>query len=248
MGISKDRHGTYYAIKQAPKHLHGAVASVLNNGKARQSWLKRSLRTKDGAQANRTAKPVLIEFDRIIAQAEALQVERPLRSELNQREIEQIANFFYAHELAADEESRREGGSEELFQALAKQLDEAGVEYHTPYAKGAAPAFGLSDREMTKIDKTLEIVLPAAQKALARGDIGFLKWEIDELLKLFQVNLDPKVLLIPRAWSGGAQGVRKSAAGHSAAPEGRTDRDASASCTRHRTNNRTGSQYSVIGV
>jgi integrase len=192
MGISKDRHGTYYAIKQAPKHLHGAVASVLNNGKARQSWLKRSLRTKDGAQANRTAKPVLIEFDRIIAQAEALQVERPLRSELNQREIEQIANFFYAHELAADEESRREGGSEELFQALAKQLDEAGVEYHTPYAKGAAPAFGLSDREMTKIDKTLEILLPAAQKALARGDIGFLKWEIDELLKLFQVNLDPK--------------------------------------------------------
>jgi Domain of unknown function (DUF6538) len=71
MGISKDRYGTYYAIKQVPKHLQGAVASVLNNGKARQSWLKRSLRTKDGAQANRTSKPVLIEFDRIIAQAEA---------------------------------------------------------------------------------------------------------------------------------------------------------------------------------
>ena len=80
----------------------------------------------------------------------------------------------------------------ELFQALAKQLDEAGVEYDTPYAKGAAPQYGLSDREMAKTDQTIEIVLPAAQKALARGDIGFLKWEIDELLKLFRINLDPK--------------------------------------------------------
>jgi hypothetical protein len=192
MGISKDRHGTYYAVKQVPKHLQGAVARVLNNGKARQSWLKRSLRTKDGAQANRIAKPVLIEFDRIVAQAEALQVERPLRSELTPREIEQIANFFYAHELAADEESRREGGSEEVFQALAKQLDEAGVAYDTAYAKGPPPEFGLSDREMCKIDQSLELVLPAAQQALARGDIGFLKWEIDELLKLFRINLDPK--------------------------------------------------------
>jgi hypothetical protein len=172
MGITKNRHGTYYAIKQVPKHLQAAVAHVLNNGKARQSWLKRSLRTKDGAQANRTAKPVLIEFDRIIAQAEALQIERPLRSELSQREIEQIANFFYAHELAADEENRREGGSEELFQAIAKQLDDACVEYDTPYAKGAVPTYGLSDREMAKIDQTIEIVLPAAQQALARGDIG----------------------------------------------------------------------------
>jgi len=189
MGISKNRHGTYYAIKQVPVPLQEAVAHVLNNGKARQSWLKRSLRTKDGAQANRIAKPVLIEFDRILAHAEALQVERPLRSELSQREIDQIANFFYAHELAADEESRREGGSEELFQALAKQLDEAGVEYDTPYAKGTVPTYGLSDREMAKIDQTIEIVLPAAQKALARGDVGFLKWEIDELLKLFRINL-----------------------------------------------------------
>ena len=123
MGISKNCHGTDDAIKQVPKHLQAAVARVLDNGKARQTWLKRSLRTKDGAQANRTAKPVLIEFDRILAQAEALQVERPLRSESSKREIEQIANFFYAHELAADEEGRREAGSEELFQALAKQLD-----------------------------------------------------------------------------------------------------------------------------
>jgi len=58
--------------------------------------------------------------------------------------------------------------------------------------EGAVPTYGLSDREMAKTDQTIEIVLPVAQKALARGDIGFLKWEIDELLKLFRISLDPK--------------------------------------------------------
>ena len=58
--------------------------------------------------------------------------------------------------------------------------------------EGAVPTYGLSDREMAKTDQTIEIVLPVAQKALARGDIGFLKWEIDELLKLSRISLDPK--------------------------------------------------------
>jgi hypothetical protein len=56
---------------------------------------------------------------------------------LSQREIEQIANYFYAHQLAADEDERREGGSEELFQAVAKHPIKAiraqryGVSYST---------------------------------------------------------------------------------------------------------------------
>ena len=53
------------------------------------------------------------------------------------------------------------------------------------------PEFGLSDREMDKIDQSIEIVLPAAQRALARGDISIMRWEINELLKLFRINLDP---------------------------------------------------------
>jgi dTDP-4-dehydrorhamnose reductase len=93
MNVTKDRHGTYYAIKKVPAHLQEAVARVLNRGKAQQTWLKRSLRTKDVEQANRIAKPILIEFDRILAQAESLQAERPLRSELSAREIEQISHI-----------------------------------------------------------------------------------------------------------------------------------------------------------
>lgn len=36
MGLSKNRHGTYYAVKKVPAHLQEAVADVLDNGKPRQ--------------------------------------------------------------------------------------------------------------------------------------------------------------------------------------------------------------------
>jgi hypothetical protein len=44
---------------------------------------------------------------------------------------------------------------------------------------------------MDKINQSIEIVLPAAQQWLARGDLSKMRWEIDELLKLFRINLDP---------------------------------------------------------
>ncbi len=66
MGISKNRHGTYYASRRCQQHLQEAVARVLGNGKSRQTWLKRSLATKDAGDANRRAKPVQLEFDRIL--------------------------------------------------------------------------------------------------------------------------------------------------------------------------------------
>ncbi len=53
MGITKGRHGTvYYAIKRVPAPLQEAVARVLNNGKSRQAWLKRSLATPGRRQVN----------------------------------------------------------------------------------------------------------------------------------------------------------------------------------------------------
>ena len=44
---------------------------------------------------------------------------------------------------------------------------------------------------MHKIEEDVAIVLPAAQRALARGDIGFIKYELNELLQVFRINLDP---------------------------------------------------------
>src|SRR5215471_12159536 len=107
-GVSKNRHGVYYARKKVPKQLEQATAEVLGNGKSRQVFLKRSLDTKDLREANIRAKPVLMEFDRILAQAEALTVQRPMRTTLEKREIEQITNYFFAHQLAADDEDRRD--------------------------------------------------------------------------------------------------------------------------------------------
>jgi hypothetical protein len=41
MGLMKDRHGTYYARVKVPDRLQAAVARVLDQGKERQSFLKK---------------------------------------------------------------------------------------------------------------------------------------------------------------------------------------------------------------
>jgi integrase len=191
MSLYQNEHGVWCVRKKVPQQLEGATATVVGNGKQRQSWLKRSLRTKHKQEAKRLAPPVLMEFDRILADAEALVAERPLRTTRDRREIKRIADFFYANELASDEEARREGGDETLFQSMSLQLAKAEVKFAMPYSVEPVPESGLSDREMDKIDQSIEIVLPAAQRALARGDISMMRWEINELLKLFRVNLDP---------------------------------------------------------
>jgi integrase len=191
MSSFQNEHGVWCVRKKVPKRLEQAVAVVIGNGKKRQPWLQRSLKTKDKQQAKRLAPPVLMEFDRILAEAEALLAERPLRTTLDRREIKRIADFFYANELASDEEARREGGDETLFQSISLQLAKAGVKFAMPYSVEPVPDSGLSDREMDKIGQSIEIVLPAAQRALARGDISMMRWEINELLKLFRINLEP---------------------------------------------------------
>jgi len=190
MSIIRNEYGVYHVRKKVPKRLEQATATVTGSSNERVSWLKRSLRTKDKQEAKRLAPPILMEFDRILAEAEALIAEWPLRTSLDRREIERIADFFYANELAADEERRRDGDSEHLFQDIARQLDEAGIEYKTPCRIGPVPEFGLSGREMDKTNQNVEMVLPAAQQALATGDISAFTWELDELLKLFRINLD----------------------------------------------------------
>jgi hypothetical protein len=195
MGLHKDRYGTYYARHKVPPRLQEAVARVLDNGKSKQAWLKRSLGTKVLREANVRGKPVQMEFDRIIAKAEAQLKERPVRTSLTDIEIKRIAEFLYAHELAADEELREDTrGSDPLFKHVHRQLTEAGVEFEPTFdlkSLTLEPGKGLSPRMMHKIEENISIVLPAVQKALARGDISFIRYEVDELLTVFQINLDP---------------------------------------------------------
>src|SRR5215469_2945487 len=195
MGLIKDRHGTYYARHKVPERLQAVVARILDNGKERQVWLKKSLGTKVVAQANVRAKPVQMEFDRILAQAAAQLKKCPLRTSLSDIEIKRIADFFYAHELTGDDEFRMDGrGDDPMYAGIHEQLTEAGIEFDTRYDPKSLtlePGRGLSPRMMEKIREDTEFVLAATQDALARGDIKHIKYEVDELLKVFQINLDP---------------------------------------------------------
>lgn len=191
MGLIKDRHGTFYAQRKVPERLQEAVARVLNSDRGRQVFLKKSLGTKNLKTANVAATHVLAGFDRTLAKAEELLTERPVMSALTDAQIKRMAESHYAHMLLNDEEERREGtGSEPVFQDVAQQLREAGIEARTLFATGALPEAGLSDREITKRTETLEYQLATSTAALARGDITVIREHTDELLEAFQLNVD----------------------------------------------------------
>ncbi len=113
MGLIKDRNGTYYAQRRVPERLQEAVARVLSSDRDRQVFLKKSLGTKSLKSANVAATHVLADFDRTLADAEALLRARPVIPSLSGAQIRRMAESYYAAMLANDEEERREGtGSE----------------------------------------------------------------------------------------------------------------------------------------
>ena len=137
MGLIKNEYGVYHVRRKVPKALEVATARAMGVPKERVSWLKETLGTKDEKQARVLAKPVMMKFDRILAQAEAVLVEHPVRTELTEAEIKQIADYFYAHQLGMDEELREEGiGSDPVFANVHRQLAEAGIEFETPFDVG----------------------------------------------------------------------------------------------------------------
>jgi hypothetical protein len=193
MGVIKDRHGTYHAQQKVPERLQAAVARVLDQGKERQSYLKKSLGTKDLKAANILAKPVLAGFDHVFGKAEQLLAARPMRESLSATEIKRLAEIYYASKLDTDETVRREGtGSEPLFQSIAAQLTAAGVNFKTPFAIGAIPEAGLSEREVYKRAEHLSWELSVTSDGLARGNTAIIREELDELLYVYQISLDPK--------------------------------------------------------
>jgi integrase len=182
MNVSKNRHGTYYAIKKVPKPLEHAVAQVLGGRKARQAWLKRSLGTKDANEANRRAKAVLIEFDRTLERARGSLAERPLRTSLSPVEIKRMVEYHYAHKLASHDEYVRTAPEQE---AEFRELEaEAG-----PWVE-PVPEFGLSRGQLLDAAQNMPIIVQEAQAALAKGDIAHVSIQIEQLLDTFQINLD----------------------------------------------------------
>ena len=70
--------------------LQAAVARVLDQGKDRQSFLKKSLGTKDLKAANIRAKLVQAGFDRVFGEAEKLLAVRAMLKSLSATEIKRL--------------------------------------------------------------------------------------------------------------------------------------------------------------
>jgi hypothetical protein len=130
MGLTKNEHGVWVVRHKVPKRLQEPVARVLDNGNERQTWLQKSLGTKDQHEAKRRAVAVLADFSKTLHQAEALLAERPLRTALARSEIDRMAQFHYASVLAGDEEFTTEDAQadEDLARSVARQLTEADID------------------------------------------------------------------------------------------------------------------------
>src|SRR5271168_1664576 len=113
MGLIKNEHGVWCARRKVPNHLQAAVARVLDKrGKASQTFLKQSLRTKDKAGAKRRLPAVLIKLGETLKKAEALIAPEPLlplRTTLSTHEIERLAQEMYVKLLGDDERHRFDG-------------------------------------------------------------------------------------------------------------------------------------------
>ena len=166
MGIHKHNNGVFYARKKVPKVLEEAVARVTAAPRPRVSWLKKSLGTKDARQANVLAKPVLIEFDRILEQAAKRLEAIPLRTELSEQEIARLSSYYFAALLEEDEGSRVDDfGEEEMFLRISRELEEVGEAAFSPFASSIKPAFGLSERQLCRKQESRKAGKQESRKA-----------------------------------------------------------------------------------
>jgi integrase len=196
MGVIKDRHGTYCARKtvpEKPEGLQAAVARELNNGKVAQKHLKKSLGTKDLREANIRAKPVLAEFDRIIAKAKARLAEAaaPIakRTTLNDTEIKRMAEWVYATALAWDERGRFTGREEEKRRyAELERLE--GPMPPPRFPHDDLPQFGVPREVYEENAAELLETLTVMREAAAMGDISAVRDHVQEAMWAFDVELD----------------------------------------------------------
>ncbi len=203
MGLMKDRHGTWYARVKVPERLQTAVARVLDQGKKRQSFLKKSLGTKDLKTANVRAKPVLAGFDRTLSAATALAepatVAASQRESLSTTEISRMAEYVFAKQLAWDERFRV-GGREELKRLEAQVRGQFRGEVLEPWAfpYETLPAHGLSVEQLSDNREQLADSLSTMREALALGDVSSVEDHTAEALEAFGIKLMPGSLSYPQ--------------------------------------------------
>lgn len=191
MGLFKNRHAVYFAQKRVPEELQCAVAEVLQTGRPRQVFLKRSLNTKDPREARVRAMSVLLEFDHILGMAAKRAATAPVKRELSEREIALVADYVYARELA-DHEEWRAGGREKWRALYARLKATADHEVGLPaLAFDKWPEHGVTREQLEAYREGLADALPDYKDALARGDITAVEDQVDIALSSLGINLAP---------------------------------------------------------
>jgi integrase len=225
--LIKHPSGIYYAQRKVAERLQAAVARIIGRGRDRQVYLKRSLGTTVLSQANISIKPVLIEFDRIIRAAEALENSKPpIRTTLTVPEIERMAEYVHGEALRWDERLRV-GGRDEMARMLKAIRKEAAAEGENPddikpaYAYSALPPHGLSAQQLADNREQLVEDLKGMREALAMGDISAVMDQTADALDTFGINLDPKSrscstlgIAVLRAYVRALEDIEKRNAGH----------------------------------
>jgi hypothetical protein len=197
MGVIKDRHGTYYAQQRVPEPLQAAVARVLNNGKRKQVFLKKSLGTKILKEANVRAKPVQMGFDQIIRRATELVAAKSApkptkRQSLNPAEITRMTEAFFGKLLAEDEEMRF-GGRASVVRFVEWMRRNKDPDFVLPYPLESVPEFGISPERLADYRQQNADALTTARELLATGDIrSIIEDEMALLFAEFDIELDRK--------------------------------------------------------
>ncbi|MBR1224867.1 hypothetical protein JQ600_08050 [Bradyrhizobium sp. AUGA SZCCT0176] len=171
MGLIKNEHGVFHVRRKVPKALEVATARVPGVAKERVSWLKKSLATKDAKRAKVLAAPVLMTFNHVLAQAEALLVQHPVRTELTDYESTRMGHYHFAAVLAEDD-----------------RLRQAGLQQYSDEDRTALEHFEVDAR--SEHDLAVTEILDDAQDALAANDLEYVKEEVEALLDVFQLRLD----------------------------------------------------------
>jgi integrase len=258
MGVIKDRHGTYYAQRRVPEPLQAAVARVLNNGKRKQVFLKKSLGTKILKEANFRAKPVQMSFDQTLRRAAEFVAAKSAppkttkRQSLNPAEITRIAEALIGRWLAWDEEQRfNSRASVARFAEWMRRNEDP--DFVLPYPLESVPKFGISPDRFEGLRQQHAEALANARELLARGDISIIEVEMGLLLGEFDIDLDRKSpsyhelgMHLLRAYVRALEAVEKRDAGtpietpkftlgFSSAPDGASLRDALEGWKKERT-------------
>jgi hypothetical protein len=184
--LIRDKNGTYYFRRSIPIHLRPFIAGKFH---AKANW-KQSLNTKVPKKAKSAYAAILAECTNDFERAELRESLRN-RTALTQDDIRSLADWYRDSHLVDDDDFRvHEYKNDEAFhQEVKQQAENDGIAMLSRWPKHTNPD-ALSDRQISKKQRTSAIVQHATRLAMANGDTSWIASEVEEALDQFGVKLD----------------------------------------------------------